>query len=220
MRLKLSLLFCFSMCLSACGGSSKPAEEPSSSESAESSDTSAAKADKAEDAPKKETKKEEPNEEEASSEPKVTRTAKDIVTAPDVIFMFSWNSSDVKEKAEKVCDAEAKDNPKKRAACLDREKKKIDFDGMSFKQEKGRWYWSIIKRKGKTLVNLHKVPVEFDKDEEHSVVLKPAGKDEGTKRGGAPGETKVSVPNEYQIEIDDPELGKTVYEAKIGLTGG
>jgi hypothetical protein len=134
--------------------------------------------------------------------------------------MFSWNSSDVKEKAEKVCDGEAKDNPKKRAACLDREKKKIDFDGMSFKQEKGRWYWSIIKRKGKTLVNLHKVPVEFDKDEEHSVVLKPAGKDEGTKRGGAPGETKVSVPNEYQIEIDDPELGKTVYEAKIGLTGG
>lgn len=224
MRLKLSLLLCFSMCVAACGGSSKPAEEPSSSESAESSETeksSEKTTEKAasEDAPKKEAKKEEPKEE-ASSEPKVTRTAKDIITAPDIIFMFSWNSSEVKEKAEKQCDSEAKDDPKKRAKCLDREKKKIDFDGMSFKQEKGHWYWSIIKRKGKTLVNLHKLPIEFAKEEDHSIVLKPVGKDEGTKRGGGPGETKVSVPNEYQIEINDPELGKTVYEAKIGLTGG
>lgn len=225
MRLKMSLLVSLSMCLAACGGSSKPAEEPSSSESAESTDKSGdetSESSSKDDAEKKETKKkEEPKEEPASTEgPKVTRTAKDIITAPDVIFMFSWNSSEVKEKAEKHCDSEAKDNPKKRAACLDREKKKIDFDGMSFKQEKGRWYWFIIKRKGKTLVNLHKLPVDFAKEEEHSIVLKPAGKDEGTQRTGAPGETKVSVPNEYQIEIDDPQLGKTVYEAKIGLTGG
>ncbi|HET9934821.1 MAG TPA: hypothetical protein VFQ35_29150, partial [Polyangiaceae bacterium] len=216
MRLKLSLLLSLSMCVAACGGSSKPAEEPSASSSEEKS--AEAGAEKSEgDAPakgeSKEAKKEEPKEE--SSEPKVSRTAKDVITAPDVLFMFSWNSSDVKEKAEKQCEGEASSNPKKRAACLDREKKKIDFDGMGFKQEKGRWYWLVIKRKGKTLINLHKVPVEFVKDEEHSVVLKPAGKDEGTARGGALTETKVSVPNEYQIEIEDPSLGKVVYEAKI-----
>lgn len=222
MRLKLSLLLSLSMCVAACGGSSKPAEEPSSSPSGESKEAESGEEKTQSDAPAKtdakDAKKEAPAEE--SSEPKVTRTAKDIITAPDVIFMFSWNSSDVKEKAEKQCDSEASNNPKKRAACLDREKKKVDFDGMSFKQEKGRWYWLVIKRKGKTLVNLHKVPVEFLKEEDHSIVLKPAGKDEGTARGGALTETKVSVPNEYQIEIEDPSLGKTVYEAKIGLTGG
>ena len=222
MRLKLSLLLSLSMCVAACGGSSKPAEEPSSSSSSEGKDAEAGAEKPESEAPakseSKEAKKEEPKEE--SSEPKVTRTAKDILTAPDVLFMFSWTSSDVKEKAEKQCDGEGSSNPKKRAACLDREKKKVDFDGIGFKQEKGRWYWLVIKRKGKTLVNLHKVPVEFVKDEEHSVVLKPAGKDEGTARGGALTETKVSVPNEYQIEIDDPSLGKVVYEAKIGLTGG
>ncbi|MGC4094966.1 MAG: hypothetical protein QM756_45025 [Polyangiaceae bacterium] len=215
MRLNLCLLLSLSMCLAACGGSSKPAEEPSSSEgSAEPKE-----ATKAEEAPeKKEPKKAAPKEEEPSSEgPKVTRTPKDIITAPDSLFMFSWNGSTAKEKAEKLCEG---DDPKKRAACLDKEKKKIDFDGMGFKQEKGGWYWLIIKRTGKTLKNLHKVPIEFGKEDDHSIVLKPVGKDEGTQRGGAPGETKVNVPNDYQIEIDDPQLGKMVFEAKIGLTGG
>ncbi len=227
MRLKSSLFFWMSFCVVACGGSQKPAEEPSSDaassaakDHADAESSAAEKADKKDVAKADEKKADSKSEAPSTEGPKVTRTPKDIITAPDTYFMFSWAGSDIKEEAEKVCDGEAKDDPKKRAKCLDKEKKKIDFDGMGFKQEKGQWYWLVIRRKGKTLVNLHKLPIEFGKEDDHSIVLKPAGKDEGTARGGAPGETKVEVPNEYQITIKDPKLGKTVYEAKIGLTGG
>jgi hypothetical protein len=233
MRVKSNLILSLFLCLSACGGGQKPAEEPaadSADSEKPSSDTSDAEdsgsdkgeaksddADKPKDSAKKDKEDAKP-EESSTSGPKVTRTARDILTAPDVIFMFSFNQSDVKQQFEEQCDSEVKDNPKKRADCMTKAKKKIDFDGIQFKQEKGTWYWLTISRKGKTLTNLHKVPIEFGKEDEHSIVLKPIGKDEGKARGGAPGETKVEVPNEYEIVIKDPKLGKMVFEAKIGLT--
>lgn len=237
MRVKSTSILCVSLCLAACGGASKPAEEPaaesaaseSSEEASEASDSGADKAadsksDDADGAKDKDKDKKDTNEkkedssESSTSGPKITRTARDILTAPDVIFMLSFNQSDMKEAAEKNCDKVAKDNPKKRADCMTKEKKKIEFDGIAFKQEKGTWYWLTISRKGKTLINQHKVPIEFGKEDEHSVVLKVTGKDEGKARGGAPGDTKIEVPNEYEIVLKDPKLGKMVFEAKIGLT--
>jgi hypothetical protein len=237
MRVKLTSILCVSLCLAACGGGQKPAEEPAAESSAESSkdssdsgdsesdksaesksDDAADKKDDAKEAKKDKGEKKDDSSASDTSGPKVTRTPRDILTAPDVIFMFSFNQSDMKDAAEKRCDSEVKDNPKKRADCMTKEKKKIEADGIAFKQEKGNWYWLTIQRKGKTLVNLHMVPIEFGKEDDHSIVLKPVGKDEGKLRGGAPGETKVEVPNEYEIVIQDPKLGKMVYEAKIGLT--
>jgi hypothetical protein len=238
MRVKSKLIVCLSLCLSACGGGQKPAEEPaadsSSSDKAKEagedsgSDKAEAKSDDAEskdsaksdkkDSAKKDSAKKDKEEDSSTSGPKITRTARDILTAPDVIFMFSFNQSDIKQEFEKQCDKEANDNPKKRADCMTKAKKKIDFDGIAFKQEKGSWYWLTISRKGKVLTNLHKVPIDFGKEDEHSIVVKPNGKDEGKLRTGAPGETKIEVPNEYEISIKDPKLGKMVFEAKIGLT--
>ncbi len=227
MHVKSTLFLCFSLLAFACGGSQKPAEEPSASASDQASeakedDASASKkdddsADEDAKAEKSDAKKED-EDSSSTSGPKPTRTPMDILTAPDVIFMFSFNQSDVKEQAEKQCDAQAKDNPKKRADCMTKAKQKIDVDGIAFKQEKGKWYWLTVKRKGKTLINVHKLPVDFTKEDEHSIVLKPTGRDEGRSPGSAPGETKVEVPNEYEIVIQDPKFGKMVYEAKIGLT--
>ncbi len=218
MRVKYSWLLMASLGLSACGGSAKPAEEPEAEAKAEESKAdektesdSAAKSDESDS--KSTDKKEEP----VSSEPKVTRSPKDIVTAPDVVFMFSFSGSDMSERAEQQCDEKIKDNPKKRAECMTRAKKKIEIDGMRFKQERGRWYWSTIRLKGKVVVTLNKVPIEFGKEDEHSIVLKPVGKDEGTAPGKGLSETKLAVPNDYQIELQDPKHGKMVFEAKIGL---
>jgi hypothetical protein len=222
MRLNLSLLLMLSLSIAACGDSNKPAEEPTESAEAqkESADAEPAAEEKADAADAEAKKEEEAPADSSSSGPTIKRTAKDIVTAPDVVFMFSFNESDVKKEAEERCDKKAKDDPKKRAECMTKEKDKIEADGMQFKQEKDRWYWLTIRRKGKVLVSLHKLPIEFEQDSDHSIVLKPVGKDEGTQRGkGAPGETKVEVPNDYQIVITDPKHGRMVYEAKLGLLG-
>jgi hypothetical protein len=232
MRVKSSLLlFSLIFGLVACGGSQEPAKDPSSEDSTEASEGTEGEASEkkdaepeaekpAEKAEKAEPKKEEKAEATDTSGPKVKRTAKDVITAPDVIFMFSFNGSEIKERFEKQCDEKVKDNPKKRAECMSKAKDKLEWDGMRFKQERGTWYWSMVKLKGKALINVHKLPIEFGKEDDKSIVIKPTGKDEGQKRGGGPGETKVEVPNEYEIVIDDPKLGRSVYEAKIGLTEG
>ncbi|HEY3500426.1 MAG TPA: hypothetical protein VGK73_37295 [Polyangiaceae bacterium] len=203
--------------LTACGGSQPAAEEPSAE--AKKDDAEAASEDKAEasDAEKKDEKKDEKPADDGSG-PKVERTAKDILTAPEVTFMFSFNKSEPKEKAEEKCTKEAKDDPKKMALCMKKASSKFEADGMQFKQEKGQWVWITLRRKGSTLTTLHNIPFEFGEDKEKSVTIKPTGKDTGKQPMKPPAEVKIAVPDEFQIELDDPTHGRMVYEAKIGIT--
>ncbi len=201
--------------LVACGGSAPAPKEPE----VESEKPAAAEGDKpAEDQGKSEEKKDEPAESDSSSSgPAITRTAKDIVTAPDTLFMFSFNESDVMQKAEEACEGRSKGDPKKRADCMTKEKGKIEADGIGFKQENGNWYYLTVRRRGKVLTNLHKVQFEWGAETPNSVVLKITGKDTGTKPTRFPSEVKIEVPNDYQIVLEHPEHGKMVYEAKIGI---
>jgi hypothetical protein len=206
-------LACLSaLALTACGGSQPPAEEP---EAAKSED----------EAPKEEAKAEEPKDEEKKSEPKpadtggpeVKRTAKDIITSPEVTFMFNFNASEPKEKAEKACSSVG-DDPKKMAMCMKKASSKFEADGMQFKKDdKGEWVWIVIRRKGAAISVLHKMRVEFSDDKPTSVVVKTSGKDMGKGPGKLPSEVTIEVPNEFEIAMKDPTHGRMVYEAKIGI---
>ncbi len=145
------------------------------------------------------------------------RSAQEILTAPDVVFMLSFNDSDVKQAAETKCSASAGNDPKKMNGCMAKARKAIDIDGYQFKEVDGKWFWLTLRTKGKALTTLHKFEVEFGPETPGSVSVKPKGKDLGTKAGRTPGAFTVQVPNDYQISLDDPKLGKLVYEAKIGL---
>ena len=205
------LIIASALSLAACGGSSKPAEEPTATEP-EKEAPAEAKTDEA--APEKK--------EEKPSEPTVTRTAKDIVTAPEVTFMFSFNQSEPKEKAEAKCESESKGDPKKNALCMKKASAKFEADGIQFKKnDKGGeddWLWITVRRKGNTLTTIHKIPITFANDKPTSVTLKPTGKDTGTKPMSPPSEVVVEVPNEFSIVLKDSEFGRMVYEAKIGIT--
>ena len=204
------LIAAFGLSLGACGGSSKPAEEPTATEPAKDDSAEA----KPEAAPEKQDEK--------PTEPTVTRTAKDIITAPEVTFMFSFNQSEPKEKAEAKCEGEAKSDPKKMALCMKKASAKFEADGIQFKKnDKGgedEWLWITVRRKGSALTTLHKIPVTFADDKATSVTLKPTGKDTGTKPMTPPSEVLVEVPNEFSLVLKDPQFGRMVYEAKIGIT--
>jgi hypothetical protein len=217
MRSQSNLVLCACLFLSACGGSAQPAEEPAASSGPAEPDASEKPAEPSSDAKPAEGEGNQQPSEPASSGPTLTRTARDILTAPDTLFMFSFNESDVKGKAEEACEGKSKGDPKTRADCMTKEKSKIDADGVGFKEEKGSWWYFTIKRKGKVLTNLHKVPFEFAKETPNSITLKITGKDTGTKPGRFPSEVTIEIPNDYQIVLQDPEHGKMVYEAKIGL---
>jgi len=209
--------------LAACGGStpaakdSKPAEadREAPAEKAEATpDESPDKGDKS-DTEKAETKK--PEAKPAADGPKPSRSAQDILTAPDVVFMLSFNDSDVKQAAETKCSASSGNDPKKMNGCMAKARKAIDIDGYQFKEINGKWFWLTLRTQGKTLHTLHKFEIEFGPETQGAVSVKPKGKDLGSKAGRNPGTFTVQVPNDYQIALDDPKLGKLVYEAKIGL---
>jgi hypothetical protein len=217
----LVVLTALSLAMStACGGSQPAAEEPKEE----------AKADEEKPEEKSDEKSEEKSDEKASSEkkeerpstsgPEVKRTAKDFLTAPDVTFMFSFNDSEPKQKAEERCSKQSKDDPKKNAQCMEKERNKFPADGMQFKKnDKGELTWFTLRRKGSTITWLHKIPFEFGEEKETSVVLKLSGKDTGrTPMRSIPSTLTIEVPNEFQIAIKDPEHGRLVYEAKIGIT--
>lgn len=211
-------LFLPLLLLAACGGT-PAAKNP---EPAEAAPKAEAKADQAPDdaeakpdAEKAEAKK--PDAKPASESAKPARSAQDILTAPDVVFMLSFNDSDVKSAAETKCTASSGNDPKKMNGCMAKARKAIDIDGYQFKEINGKWFWLTLRTQGKTLHILHKFEVEFGPETPGSVTLKPKGKDLGSKPGKTPGNVIVQVPNDYQITLDDAKLGKLVYEAKIGL---
>jgi len=207
------LAFISAATLVACGGSQPPAEEPASEKE---EPKAAPKEDEAKDEAKEE-KKSEPKPAESSG-PEVKRTAKDIITSPEVTFMFSFNNSEPKEKAEKACSAQSGEDAKKMALCMKKASSKFEADGMQFKKDdKGEWVWITIRRKGSTISVLHKIHIDFGDDKPTSVVIKPSGKDTGKQPGKFPSEVKIEVPNEFQIALDDPTNGRMVYEAKIGI---
>jgi len=153
--------------------------------------------------------------------PKVLRTAKDIVTGKDVLFVFSFNQSEPYQAAEKKCMEKSGDDPKKKADCMSKAGKAFELDGITFEQDAdGKWTWLTVQRKGNQLIPVHKIPVEFTDDKEKSVTVKTLGPDKGKKpMAHVPKEFVIDVPTETQISITDPKDGKMVYEAKMGLKG-
>jgi hypothetical protein len=218
--LVVSLIALSALALPACGGSQPAAEAPTAEKSTPPADTA-----KKDDAGADEAKKPEPKADAKSdakpaesSGPEVKRTAKDIITAPEVTFMFNFNDSEPKEKAEKSCTAQSGEDAKKMALCMKKESGKFQADGMQFKKDKdGEWSWVTLRRKGSAITILHSVHIDFGDDSATSVVIKPKGKDTGKQPGKMPGEVKIDVPNEFEIALQDPTYGRMVYEAKIGI---
>jgi hypothetical protein len=209
----------------ACGGGAKPAETPEAKADDKPADSAAAdKADKP-DAAKADAKSDKPDAKAdaakpaapADDGPKATRTPTDILTAPDVIFLFSFNDSEPKAAAEAKCTKKAGDNAKKMNECMAAERKNFPADGYRFKKdEKGQWWWITVRQKGNRLVALHKIPVELGDETADSVTLKPVGKDKGSAPMNPPSKIVFEVPNDYQIAIKDPKAGRLVFQAKVG----
>jgi hypothetical protein len=217
--------------LAACGGSAHPAETPKPDDSAQaaakdgdSKADASASAESNDGAPSKPSTNDSPSDaskadsnkpSEAPAKP--ARSAQDILTAPDVVFMLSFNDSDVKQTAESKCTASSANDQKKQSQCLSKARQALDVDGYRFREQDGKWWWLTLRTQGKVVHTLHKFEIEFGPEKDRSISIKPKGKDLGSTPERVPGPITIDVPNEYQIVLNDPKLGKLVYEAKIGI---
>jgi len=179
--------------LAACGGSAPPAAAPKAADDSAAKDKPAddAKADEKDDSDKADSKKADKpaadskdDAKKAEAKPddsmKMKRSAQDILTAPDVVFMLSFNDSDVKQAAESKCTASSGNDPKKLNQCMAKARKALDIDGYRLKQKDGQWWFMALRTQGKRINVLHKYPVDFGTEKEGSVTIKPKGKDTGS----------------------------------------
>jgi hypothetical protein len=220
----MSIRGCFAtvmvfVCGFGCGGGSKPAESAEAEPEAKAdSPEKSSDADKGDAKPSDDKKDAKADAKPADDGPKPSRTAQDILTAPDVVYLFSFNDSEPKQVAEEKCTKKAGDNPKKMNECMAGERKKFPADGHRFKKdERDQWWWITVRQTGNRLVALHRIPVEFGEETPTSVTLKPVGKDKGTKPMNPPAQIVFEVPNDYQIALKDPKAGRLVFQAKVGV---
>jgi len=215
-----------SLWLAACAGASKSSgstNSPSAAGSASSEAASAATPDTPATvasadggaAPSADT----PTPATAASKP--SRPPHDVLEAKDTVFFLSYDDSDPQKKAETVCTKHSKNDPKKMASCMTKARGKIDAEGQRFIEDKtGNPWYVVVRHKGATLVTLHKVRFTFGEETADSIVIKPEGKDNGSKPWKKPpAEIKFEVPSDDRIEVVDHKFGKLVYEAKVGVTG-
>lgn len=225
----LGCLVAIGLFASACGGGAKPAEAPEAkadekpaepaadkpADSSDSADKPEAKADADKPVGKADAKPSAPADE---GGPKPTRTAQDILTAPDVVFLFSFNDSEPKQAAEDKCEKKSGGDAKKKNECMATERKNFPADGHRFKKDdKGQWWWITLRQKGNRLIAMHKIPVEFGEETPTSITLKPVGKDKGSAPMTPPSKIVFEVPNDYQIALKDPKAGRLVFQAKVGV---
>jgi len=142
-----------------------------------------------------------------------------MITARDVAYLVDYANSAPRKAAENACEKEASGDPALRGACLQKARDKFQADVLRFQtDEQGRSELRIYKRAGSSLSEVYVTGVEFADETPNSVRVKLTGKTRGQRplfRNKK--DVIVGVPNDYSIELEDPELGTLTYNAKIGL---
>jgi hypothetical protein len=138
---------------------------------------------------------------------------------PTVAFQIEYEDSAPRRKAEATCRAQAKEDAQAMSACLQKARDQFLPDVLRFKKgDQGRWLVVIYKRSGSDLRELYSGSVELTEEPASTVRLKVTGREQGQKplfKGRT--SALLTVPNEYSLELEDPQLGKLIYGAKIGL---
>ena len=149
-----------------------------------------------------------------------SRKPRDVITDADMTFVLAFDSSDPGKSADEKCAKQSKGDSKKHNQCMTAARDKIAIDAMRFKEDDAHvWWWQSLRRRGNSETILHKVAIDFGEETDHSIVIKPKGRDTGTAPWArVPSEVQIEVPNSFSLSIKDPQHGLLVYEAKILLS--
>ena len=155
------------------------------------------------------------------AEEKPSRLPVEVLTSPDTAFQINYPNSAPVERARKACSERAGSDDEAIAKCMSDARSAFRADVLRFKRDGNRWACVIYKREGSRLDEVYSGRVELTESSPSSVKLTFTSAEKGvrplfkSKREGS-----LRVPNDYSFVLEDPELGRLVYEAKVGLLGG
>jgi hypothetical protein len=136
-------------------------------------------------------------------------------------FLIEYASSGARSNAEEKCDKETQGDAEKRGACLAKARDQFTADVLQLDREaSGKTTFKVYKRQGSTLNEVFVGAVELTEESPTTVRVRWTGRGRGQKPLlKMQKDSVLTVPNEYSLEIDDPEHGRLTYTAKIGLVG-
>ncbi len=146
----------------------------------------------------------------------ITRSVSDRVFAPRIAYMVNYPVSGAKDVADHKCSVKFP-APEAKANCMEKERGKFTADVLVFeKSDEGQWL-TIYKRNGNALAQMSKSKLALGEDTTENMEVKIE-----SEKGWRPlfaGKKQFSVHfrDEYSVELDEPQYGKLVYDARIGL---
>ena len=86
-----------------------------------------------------------------------------------------------------------------------------------FKDAEG-WMWVTYRRTGNKLTTRRGIPFELGEETTNTVTIMSTGKPFGLGPAGTPRKKIViTIPDDFSIVLTDPQRGRLVYDAKLGL---
>jgi hypothetical protein len=149
---------------------------------------------------------------------KPSRPPNDLITGPNLVYMFNFKESEVGQQAREKCQGDFGDSPREVAACMEKARSKVAVESVRFLKDKsGQHWWVTYNRYKGNLLKWHKVMYKPGEETDDRITLNLIGKDEGiAPMPKVPRSLQVELPNDYTIVVKDPERGAMMYDAKIG----
>jgi len=149
---------------------------------------------------------------------KASRPPAELITGPNLVYVFNFKNSPVGIAAKERCESEAGDDRAAFSACIEKARSKVPVELVRFIKEPSgeHWYVTYNRYKG-NLLKWHRVQFQPGKESEDRITLNLIGKDKGiAPMAKVPTHLEIELPNDYSIVVNDPDIGPMMYDAKIG----
>jgi len=148
---------------------------------------------------------------------KASRPPAELITGPNLVYVFNFKESEVGVAAKQRC-AEESDDPGAMGACLEKARGKVPVELIRFiKEPNGELWWVTYNRYKGNLLKWHRVQFQPGEEGADRITLNLMGKDKGiAPMARVPRHLEIELPNDYSILVKDPENGTMLYDAKVG----
>jgi hypothetical protein len=148
---------------------------------------------------------------------KASRPPVELLTNSNASFILNFPESEPGKTAKEECEATGGDKGEV-SACLQKARAKIPIESLRFVKKGNEYWWITLNRYKGNLMKWHIIQFQVGEEKADWVALRPIGKDKGiAPMARIPRALEIELPNDFSIVMKDPEFGKLIFDAKIGV---
>ena len=155
---------------------------------------------------------------------KPERPPLEFLTDKKLSFETNFSASEIGIKTDERCKEENGGDMRAYAECKKQVSARLGLRVLRFVEKGGAWWYLVYSKqdqgKSSHLALLHKVMCKFGERTDNTITIELIGKDEMKTGEKLRSKFVITVPNNYSIDLSDPEYGRMNYTAKYGNIPG